>query len=57
MPKNLGCGIAGGDWDGVVYPMIQEIFGDDEKITLNIYGFYLNPFVEVKKENNIKKKI
>ena len=49
IPKNLGCGIAGGDWDGVVYPMIQEMFGDDEKITLNIYEFYVNPFAEVVK--------
>lgn len=39
MPKNLGCGLAGGDWNGVVYPMIQKIFGEDEKITLFIYNF------------------
>ena len=44
MPKNIGCGIAGGDWENVVYPMIQEIFGDDKKITLNIYEFYVPPF-------------
>lgn len=49
MPKNLGCGIAGGDWDGVVYPMIEEIFGSDEKINLKIYEFYVNPFAEVEK--------
>lgn len=51
MPKNLGCGIAGGDWKGVVYPMIQEIFEDDKEITLNIYEFYVNPFAEVEKRN------
>lgn len=39
MPKNFGCGLAGGDWNGVVYPMIQKIFGEDEKITLFIYNF------------------
>lgn len=39
MPKNLGCGLAGGDWNGVVYPMIQKIFGENEKIILFIYNF------------------
>ena len=28
MPYGIGCGLAGGDWDGVVYPMIEEIFYD-----------------------------
>jgi len=28
----IGCGLAGGDWDNVVYPMIKEIFEDS-----NIY--------------------
>ncbi|PFT50887.1 Appr-1-p processing protein [Bacillus thuringiensis] len=28
IPYNLGCGLANGDWDNVVYPMIQEIFKD-----------------------------
>lgn len=36
IPYKLGCGLAGGDWDGVVYPMIQEIFSDDS-IKLFIY--------------------
>jgi len=36
IPYKLGCGLAGGDWDGVVYPMIQEIFKDD-LINLFIY--------------------
>lgn len=26
LPYKLGCGLAGGDWDGVVYPMIKDIF-------------------------------
>lgn len=36
IPYKLGCGLAGGDWDGMVYPMLAEIFGDD-RITLHIY--------------------
>ncbi|EOO11300.1 macro domain-containing protein [Bacillus cereus] len=28
IPYNLGCGLANGDWDNVVYPMIQDIFKD-----------------------------
>lgn len=36
IPYKLGCGLAGGDWDGVVFPLIKEIFGDD-KVTLFIY--------------------
>lgn len=26
MPYGIGCGRGGGDWDGVVYPMIQDVF-------------------------------
>ena len=37
IPYKLGCGLAGGDWDGVVYPMLQELFADDSTITLYIY--------------------
>lgn len=36
IPYKLGCGLAGGDWEGVVYPMLQEIFNDNT-ITLYIY--------------------
>ena len=36
IPYKLGCGLAGGNWDGVVYPMLQEIFNDNT-ITLYIY--------------------
>lgn len=40
MPKNLGCGLAGGDWNGVVYPMIDKVFGEDNDIILNIYEYF-----------------
>lgn len=30
IPDHIGCGLAGGDWDNVVWPMIQEIFGKSE---------------------------
>lgn len=39
IPYKLGCGLAGGDWDGVVYPMIKEEFGDDDDITLYIVKY------------------
>ena len=39
IPYKLGCGLAGGDWDGVVYPMIKKEFGDDEDITLYIVKY------------------
>lgn len=37
IPYKLGCGLAGGDWDRVVYPMLQEFFANDSTITLYIY--------------------
>ena len=37
IPYKLGCGLAGGDWDGVVYPMLKELFANDSTITLYIY--------------------
>lgn len=37
IPYKLGCGLAGGDWDGVVYSMLQELFANDSTITLYIY--------------------
>lgn len=43
----MGCGLADGDLDGVVYPMIQEMFENDEDITLCIYEFYVDPFAAV----------
>lgn len=36
IPYKLGCGLAGGDWDGVVFPILQEIFNDNT-VTLYIY--------------------
>ena len=37
IPYKLGCGLAGGDWNGVVYPMLQELFANDSTINLYIY--------------------
>lgn len=37
IPSKLGCGLAGGDWNGIVYPMIQEIFNTD----INLYIYQL----------------
>ena len=42
IPYKLGCGLAGGDWDGVVYPMLQELFANDSTITLYIYKLCKN---------------
>ena len=42
IPYKLGCGLAGGDWDGVVYPMLQELFDNDSTITLYIYKLCKN---------------
>lgn len=42
IPYKLGCGLAGGDWDGVVYPMLQELFTNDSTITLYIYKLCKN---------------
>lgn len=39
IPYKLGCGLAGGDWDGVVYPMIKEEFDGDDDITLYIVKY------------------
>ena len=39
VPDYIGCGLAGGNWDGVVYPMIKGEFGDDEDITLYIVKY------------------
>lgn len=39
IPYKLGCGLAGGDWDGVVYPMIKKEFEDDDDITLYIVKY------------------
>ena len=39
LPDHIGCGLAGGNWDGVVYPMIKDEFGDDEDIILYIVKY------------------
>jgi O-acetyl-ADP-ribose deacetylase (regulator of RNase III) len=28
LPYKIGCGLANGDWDGVVFPMLEEVFSD-----------------------------
>jgi O-acetyl-ADP-ribose deacetylase (regulator of RNase III) len=28
LPYKVGCGLANGDWDGVVFPMLEEVFSD-----------------------------
>ena len=35
----IGCGLAGGDWDGVVHPMLKDIFEKDENVKLVIVKF------------------
>lgn len=30
MPYGIGCGRSGGDWDNIVYPMIQDIFSRND---------------------------
>ena len=39
VPDHIGCGLAGGNWDGVVYPMIKDEFMDDKDITLYIVKY------------------
>lgn len=38
IPDHIGCGLAGGDWDGVVYPMIKRIWGNSKQV-LEIWHF------------------
>ena len=39
LPDHIGCGLAGGNWEGVVLPMIKEEFEGDDDITLYIVKF------------------
>jgi len=39
LPDHIGCGLAGGDWNGVVYPMIKKEFEEDEDITMYIVKY------------------
>lgn len=36
MPYKIGCGRGGGDWDKVVYPMICNIFKDNDVVLYKI---------------------
>lgn len=36
IPYKIGCGLAGGDWDNEIYPIIMSIF-KDSPITLEIW--------------------
>lgn len=36
LPYKIGCGLANGDWEGVVYPMIEEVFNDYD---VTLYNF------------------
>lgn len=36
MPYKIGCGLGGGDWDGVVLPMIHDIF-DPLNVEVKLY--------------------
>ena len=42
IPYKLGCGLAGGNWDNVVYPMLQNLFEKDPEIILYIYKLCKN---------------
>lgn len=39
IPDHMSCGLAGGDWKGVVLPMLINLFEKNEKITLKIVKF------------------
>ena len=39
VPDHIGCGLAGGDWDGVVLPMLKNIFEKDTDIILKIVKY------------------
>lgn len=36
MPYNIGCGLAGGDWDNEVYPLLHKLFNNNN-INLTLY--------------------
>lgn len=39
IPCFIGCGLAGGNWNDVVYPMIKDEFEDDQNIILYIVKY------------------
>lgn len=36
MPYRIGCGLAGGNWGTVVYPMLKTIFDEDKRFDVFI---------------------
>lgn len=34
IPYGIGCGLGGGDWDGIVLPMILDIFEDVDGVSI-----------------------
>lgn len=39
VPYKLGCGLAGGNWEDIVYPMLKDEFEADKDITLYIVKY------------------
>ena len=38
IPYKIGCGLAGGDWDNEIYPIIETVF-KDSPVILEIWKF------------------
>ena len=38
IPYKMGCGLAGGDWDNEIYPIIETVF-KDSPVVLEIWKF------------------
>ena len=38
MPFKIGCGLGGGNWKDVVYPMIREVFDSDKTVVLKLFN-------------------
>lgn len=36
IPYKMGCGLAGGDWDRIIYPIIQSVF-ENSSIALEVW--------------------
>lgn len=37
MPYRIGCGRGGGDWDGMVFPMLLNIFAENQRMNVTLY--------------------
>ena len=37
LPYKIGCGLGGGDWDGVVLPILEDIFAENNLVNAVIY--------------------